>query len=83
MYYYALEGHTNKNVNENDIYNGLYQQFAEHQFVIKDYKEFRRYYKMARVYGATSLGFKARYFLSYFPVIIEIARRTKKRLKRV
>ena len=74
-FYYALKG--NKDINENKVYNKLNKLLAIHQFTIKDYEEFRKYYKFAKIYGAMGLRLQLRYWISYFPGVVGWIRNMK------
>ena len=68
IFFYVFENENKKN--ENRVLNRLCKKFAEQQFSIRNYKEFRKYCRFSTVYGVMGMGFRLRYFLSYFPVVV-------------
>lgn len=67
---------------ENDIYSNLYIKFANKHFGLRNYSEFRKYYKIAKAYGGTDTKLKSKYLLSYFPKVVEFLKGAKTFLKR-
>lgn len=67
--YYALED--DKYIDEDLVYNNLYQKFAKKHFNLGNYKEFRRYYRIALAYGNNNYKLKLKYLLSYLPSLIK------------
>ena len=77
-FHYALEGESE--TKSNKIYCQLCKNFAEHQFSLKNYSEFRKYCRLSRVYGSIGVSFRLRYLLSYFPNIVNVIKKFKYRL---
>ena len=78
-YYYALKDVND--VDHNRIYNRIYKKFAGKNFYAKNYFEFRRCCKKARMCGALGFHFGVRYYVSYFPTLITSLRLIKNKLK--
>ena len=82
VYHYALESKRDDVViDDRKIYNRVHKFFAQSCLGVKDIKEFRRNYKLAKVYGGTGVKLKLLYIASFFPGVVDklVAWHRKKR----
>lgn len=79
-FYYMLKDVSN--IDENRVYNNLYQRFSIKHFYLKNFFECRKYYKFASAYGKTSLKLKWFYCLATFPSIVFFLKKIKRMIKK-
>jgi glycosyltransferase involved in cell wall biosynthesis len=77
--YYAFEDRPSNNYKDEFLsYSHLYKIFAKNQLAINNCHEFRKYCRLANVYGSLGFSLKARYWISFFPKALYKIRRLKR-----
>ena len=76
VYFYAFQD-CDLDLNEDDVYKKMYEKFARKNFFDGFYKEFRYCCNLARNHGFLSYSLFFKYWISYFPKLIELIRRRK------
>jgi len=74
--YYALENDTS--IDKNKVYNYLFKQFAINYYNLRDYTEYRKYFKIASAYGNLGIKLTIKY---YFPKFIYLLKLLKAKIK--
>lgn len=57
------------------IYRQAYSRFAANRFSLGNYAKFRDYFRLGAAHGSMGASLRIRYYLSYFPFIVNLLRR--------
>lgn len=80
LYYTLLQNE--KGINENIIYRNIYQRFAVRHFSLGNYREVRKFYKIASAYASPELSYHFMFLLSYFPSLASMVKKIRSKVKK-
>jgi len=81
LYFRLIQEGLNINLNEDRIFGNLYQRTAIRHFSMGDYRQVRKFYRIAAAYTGTSLAAKAAFLLAHFPFIAETGKAIRRRIR--
>lgn len=80
LYYTLLQNE--KGINEDIIYRNIYQRFAIRHFSLGNYREVRKFYKIASAYATPELSYHFMFLLSYFPSLAKMIKNIRRKVKK-
>lgn len=70
-------------IDEDIVYRNLYERTAVRRFALGDYRQVRKFCRIASAYGNISLFTQVIFLLSYFPFLAEVCKKFRRKIKLV